>query len=75
MGAEHPVQNLEANMKVPRIVLADDHKMILDALKKLVQPEFEVVGNVSRTSSAERRETGSLCDRRKCCNFCPKGVR
>jgi DNA-binding NarL/FixJ family response regulator len=27
-----------------RVVLADDHKMILDALKNLLEPEFEVVG-------------------------------
>jgi len=27
-----------------RVILADDHKMILDALKKLLEPEFDVVG-------------------------------
>jgi len=27
-----------------RIVLVDDHRILLDALKKLVEPEFEVVG-------------------------------
>lgn len=31
-------------MKRPRVVLADDHTMILDALKNLLEPEFEVVG-------------------------------
>lgn len=31
-------------MKRPRIVLADDHTMILEALKNLLEPEFEVVG-------------------------------
>jgi len=31
-------------MKRPRIVLADDHKMVLDALKSVIEPEFEVVG-------------------------------
>lgn len=31
-------------MKRPRVVLADDHTLILDALKKLLEPEFEVVG-------------------------------
>jgi len=31
-------------MKRPRIVLADDHKMVLDALKAVIEPEFEVVG-------------------------------
>ena len=27
-----------------RVILADDHKMIVDALKNLLEPEFEVVG-------------------------------
>jgi DNA-binding NarL/FixJ family response regulator len=27
-----------------RIILADDHTLVLDALKKLLEPEFEVVG-------------------------------
>lgn len=31
-------------MKRPRVILADDHTMILDALKNLLEPEFEVVG-------------------------------
>ena len=31
-------------MKRPRVVLADDHTLILDALKNLLQPEFDVVG-------------------------------
>jgi DNA-binding NarL/FixJ family response regulator len=31
-------------MKPPRVILADDHKLILDALKNLIEPEFEVVG-------------------------------
>ncbi len=31
-------------MKRPRIVLADDHTLILDSLKNLLEPEFEVVG-------------------------------
>ena len=31
-------------MKRPRVVLADDHTLILDALKTLLQPEFDVVG-------------------------------
>jgi DNA-binding NarL/FixJ family response regulator len=31
-------------MQRPRIVLADDHTLILDALKNLIEPEFEVVG-------------------------------
>jgi len=31
-------------MKRPRIVLADDHTLMCDALKNLLEPEFEVVG-------------------------------
>ena len=31
-------------MKRPRIILADDHALLLDAIKNLIEPEFEVVG-------------------------------
>jgi DNA-binding NarL/FixJ family response regulator len=31
-------------MKRPRVILADDHTLIMDALKGLLEPEFEVVG-------------------------------
>lgn len=31
-------------MKRTRIILADDHILILDAIKKMLEPEFEVVG-------------------------------
>ena len=31
-------------MKRPRVILADDHTLMLDALKTLLEPEFEVVG-------------------------------
>jgi DNA-binding NarL/FixJ family response regulator len=31
-------------MQQTRVILADDHKLILDALKKLIEPEFQVVG-------------------------------
>src|SRR5262249_16804854 len=31
-------------MRRTRVILADDHKLILDALKNLLEPEFEVVG-------------------------------
>ena len=31
-------------MKRTRIVLADDHTLVLEALKALIEPEFEVVG-------------------------------
>jgi|SRR5215813_5538810 len=31
-------------MKRPRVILADDHTLMLDALKNLLEPEFDVVG-------------------------------
>ena len=31
-------------MKRPSVILADDHPLILDALKHLLEPEFEIVG-------------------------------
>ncbi len=31
-------------MKRTRIILADDHTLLLDAIKNLIEPEFEVVG-------------------------------
>lgn len=31
-------------MKRPRVVIADDHILVLEALKNLIEPEFEVVG-------------------------------
>jgi DNA-binding NarL/FixJ family response regulator len=31
-------------MKRPRVVLADDHPLMMDALKNLLQPDFEIVG-------------------------------
>ena len=30
-------------MRVPRILLADDHTMFLEALRSLLEPEFEIV--------------------------------
>jgi DNA-binding NarL/FixJ family response regulator len=33
-------------MKKARILLADDHKIVLEGLKSLLEPEFEVVGSV-----------------------------
>ncbi len=33
-------------MKRTRVLLADDHKIILDGLKKLLEPEFELAGTV-----------------------------
>ena len=34
-------------MKRPRVLLADDHRMLSDGLKSLLQPHFDVVGIVS----------------------------
>ena len=34
-------------MTRPRIILADDHTLVLDALKNLIEPEFDVVGTFS----------------------------
>jgi DNA-binding NarL/FixJ family response regulator len=34
-------------MKRPRVLLADDHQMLLDALKGLLEPGYEVVGLVT----------------------------
>lgn len=31
-------------MKRPRIILADDHTLLMEGIKKLIEPEFEVVG-------------------------------
>ena len=33
-------------MGKPRILLADDHTLIVEAFKKLLEPEFEIVGTV-----------------------------
>lgn len=34
-------------MKRPRVLLADDHQMLLDALKELLEPKYEVAGLVT----------------------------
>jgi DNA-binding NarL/FixJ family response regulator len=31
-------------MKRPRVLLADDHQILVDALKQLLEPTYEVVG-------------------------------
>ncbi len=33
-------------MRRPRVLLADDHKMVVEGLRGLLEPEFEVVGTV-----------------------------
>jgi len=34
-------------MKRPRVLLADDHQMVADALKSLLEPRYDVVGTVN----------------------------
>ena len=34
-------------MTRPRIFLADDHTLLVDAFRKLLEPEFEIVGAAS----------------------------
>ena len=34
-------------MKRPRIFLADDHNLLLDAYRRILEPEFEIVGTAS----------------------------
>ena len=34
-------------MKRTRVVIADDHKLLVDALRNLLEPEYEVVGTFS----------------------------
>ncbi len=33
-------------MKKPRVLLADDHKIVLEGLKSVLEPQFELVGTV-----------------------------
>jgi len=44
-------------MKKPRVLLADDHRIVLEGLRGLLEPEFEVVGAVEdgRTLVAEAK--------------------
>lgn len=41
----------------PTILLVDDHTLILDAFRKMLEPEFEVVGAVSDSREAIARAT------------------
>jgi len=34
-------------MKRPRIIIADDHILLMDAIKNLLEPEYEVIGTFS----------------------------
>jgi DNA-binding NarL/FixJ family response regulator len=38
---------VEDHLSKARILLADDHTLVAEALKKLLEPEFEVVGNAT----------------------------
>ena len=33
-------------MSIPRVLIADDHKIVVEGLKKLLSPEFEIAGAV-----------------------------
>jgi DNA-binding NarL/FixJ family response regulator len=47
-------------MKRPRLLLADDHKIVLEGLRGILEPEFEIVGAVEdgRTLVAEAERLG-----------------
>jgi DNA-binding NarL/FixJ family response regulator len=47
VGAARDVDQREPAMKRPRILLADDHKLMAEALQHLLQADFDVVGTVS----------------------------
>src|SRR5512137_461586 len=44
-------------MKKPRVLVADDHKIVLEGLRGILEPEFEIVGAVEdgRTLVAESK--------------------
>ena len=37
-------RNLSTNMTAPRVLLADDHLILLEALKRLLEPHCHVIG-------------------------------
>ncbi len=50
-------------MTLPRVMLADDHTILVEAFRKLLEPHFEIVGSVadgrallSCTSTQTRRD-------------------
>ena len=47
MGAADDADQCKLAMKRPRILLADDHKLMAEALQHVLQTEFDVVGTVS----------------------------
>jgi DNA-binding NarL/FixJ family response regulator len=46
---------MEDSMTRPRTILADDHTLLVDALKNLIEPEFDVVGTFSDGCSLVER--------------------
>ena len=38
-------------MKKPRVIMADDHSLILAGLRKLVEMDYEVVATVEKTGA------------------------
>ena len=38
---------MEGHMKLPRVILADDHTLIAEALHRLIAPQFDVVATVA----------------------------
>jgi DNA-binding NarL/FixJ family response regulator len=41
------MQPVSKNFRRPRVLLADDHQMLVDALKRVLEPRYDVVGTVS----------------------------
>ena len=41
------LQPVSKNLRRPRVLLADDHQMLVDALKSVLEPSYDVVGAVS----------------------------
>src|SRR5260370_10576172 len=46
-GCMDVMANHARAMKRPRVLLADDHQMVADALKSVLEPRCEVVGTVN----------------------------
>jgi DNA-binding NarL/FixJ family response regulator len=49
---------MTGNTKRPRVLLADDHALVIDGLRRLLEPEFEVVG-----TAADGRELLTAAER------------
>lgn len=46
-GTRMSFSNHEGHMRRPKILLADDHAILLEAFQKLLEPEYDVVGTVA----------------------------